>query len=193
VYNFYNAKGVKGEFTPIISPTQLNPLTDRTEFIDLAPKWYGGILNSLTYKNFSLDFLVTLTDRMGPDFLGFQSFSPGFSNMNFPVDIVNRRWMKPGDVTSVPKASAGILGLLDQFNFVNSTGAYSNATYARLQNLSFSYRLPSSLVQRAHLSSFSVYIAGQNLLTISNTASWIPRTCKADTCLLCAYSPAALT
>lgn len=179
VYNFYNAKGVKGEFTPFLSPVQLNPLTDRTEFIDLAPKWYGGILNSLTFKNFSMDFLVTLTDRMGPNYLGFQSFSPGANNTNIPVDIANQRWMKPGDITSVPKATAGAIGFLDQANFINSTGAYSNATYARLQNLSFSYRLPSKLVQQAHLSSLSVYVAGQNLLTISKYGNLDPENMQA--------------
>ena len=179
VYNFYNAKGVKGEYTLIFSPVQLNPITDKTEFIDLAPKWYGGILNSLAYKNFGIDFLVTLTDRIGPNYLGFQSFSPGLSNTNFPVDLVNRRWMKPGDITNVPKASAGIASLLDQFNFIQSTGAYTKATYARLQNLSLSYHLPSRMIQQAHMASLSVYVAGQNLLTISKYGDLDPENMQA--------------
>ena len=167
VYNFYNAAGTKGEYTPFLSPTQLNPLTDRNQFVDVAPKFYGGILNSFTYKNFSMDFLVTVTDRMGPNYEGQQSFPLGLVDQNGPTDIASRRWMKPGDVTSVPKASTSFLGLLDQFNFINSTGAYSNATYARLQNLSVSYRLPSRLIRRARVSGMSVYLAGQNLLTVS--------------------------
>jgi TonB-dependent starch-binding outer membrane protein SusC len=167
VYNFYNAQGVKGEYTPFFSPVQLNNITDRTQFIDLAPKWYGGIGNTLTYKNISLDFFVTLIDRMGADYLGTQTFSPGFANTNFPLDLANRRWMKPGDITTVPKATAGVIGFLDQGTFQSSTGAYSNATYARLQNCSVSYKLPSKLVRQAHLASLSVYVAGQNLLTIT--------------------------
>jgi TonB-dependent starch-binding outer membrane protein SusC len=167
VYNFYNAQGVKGEFTPAFSPVYLNDITDRTQFTDLAPKWYGGIGNTLTYQNISLDFLVSLTDRMGPDYLGLQTLEPGAANTNYPVDLANRRWMKPGDITTIPKATAGIIGFLDQDNFVNSTGAYSNATYARLQNCSVSYHLPSKLAGKAHLASLSVFVAGQNLLTIS--------------------------
>ncbi|HXB06769.1 MAG TPA: SusC/RagA family TonB-linked outer membrane protein [Puia sp.] len=166
-YNFYNAAGQKGEFTPFLSPVTLNSQTDRTEFVDRAPKWYGGILNTLSYKNFSMDFLVSVTKRMGPNYLGFQSFSPGTPNTNIPVDIANMRWRKPGDVTTVPKATQGLLGFLDQANFLASTGAYSNATYARLQNLSVSYRLPARLVRKAHMSALSVYVAGQNLLTVS--------------------------
>jgi TonB-linked SusC/RagA family outer membrane protein len=167
VYNFYNAAGVKGEYEPIFSPTQLNPLTDRNQFVDRAPKWYGGILNSFTYKNFSLDFLVFVTKRIGPNFEAFQSFAPGTANTNIPVETFNKRWMKPGDITTVPKATAGIGGFLDQNTFISSTGAYSDATYARLQNLSLGYRLPAALVQRMHLTTLGFYVAGQNLLTVS--------------------------
>ena len=166
-YNFYNAAGQKGEFTPLLSSSQLNPQTDRNVFVDRAPKWYGGILNTLSYKNFSMDFLVSVTKRIGPNYLAYQSFSPGTPNTNFPVDIANKRWMKPGDVTWVPKATQGLKGFLNQANFLASTGAYSDATYARLQNLSFSYRMPERLVRKAHMSTLSVYVAGQNLLTVS--------------------------
>jgi TonB-linked SusC/RagA family outer membrane protein len=167
VYNYYNADGVKGDYTPFLSPKQLNPLTDRTEFIDLAPKYYGGILNSFTYKNISLDFLISVTKRMGTNYLAFQAFPLGWANVNYPKDIADKRWMKEGDITDVPKASAGVAALVSQGQFTNSTGAYSNATYARLQNLSISYRLPAKLIQRARMSGLSIYAAGQNLYTIS--------------------------
>ena len=167
VYNFYNAAGQKGEYTPFLSPVQLDPVKDRTEFVDRAPKWYGGILNTLTYRNFSLDFLISVTNRMGPNYLAYSSYPLGWSNTNIPVDIAEKRWMKPGDLTTVPKASAGIKGLLDQGNFINSTGAYSDATYARLQNLSLGYRLPARLIQKWHMTNLAVYVAGQNLLTVS--------------------------
>ena len=167
VYNYVNADGVKGDYTPFLSPKQLNPNTDRTEFVDLAPKYYGGILNSFTYKNFSLDFLVTVTNRMGTNYLAFQAYPLGWANVNYPKDIADRRWMKEGDVTDVPKASGGVAALVSQGQFTNSTGAYSNATYARLQNLSVSYRLPAKLISRARMTGLSIYAAGQNLYTIS--------------------------
>lgn len=181
VYNFYNAQGVKGEYNPYAStnPAYLNYITDRTQFIDLAPKWYGGILNTLTYKNISMDFLVTLTDRTGPNYLGFQPFDPGYFNVNYPVDLAGKRWMKPGDITTVPKATASANSLGDQGNFISSTGAYSNATYARLQNLSLSYRFTSKLATRAHMTSLSVYVAGQNLLTISKYGDLDPENMSA--------------
>ena len=167
VYNFYNADGVKGDYTPFLSPKQLNATTDRTEFVDMAPKYYAGILNSFTYKGISMDFLITVTNRIGPNYLAFQTYPLGTFNVNYPKDIADKRWMKEGDVTDVPKASAGAAAFLSQNNFVSSTGAYSRATYARLQNLSISYRLPAKLIQRARMAGLSVYAAGQNLYTIS--------------------------
>jgi hypothetical protein len=180
VYNFINAAGVKGEFMPILGPVQLNTNTDRNVFVDLAPKFYGGILNSFTFQHFSMDFLVTVMDRVGPNYLAFQTFPPGFSNANFPVDLVNKRWMKPGDVTDVPKASQGVNAFLDQFNFISSTGAYSDATYARLQNLSITYRLPERLIKHAHMAGCSVYVAGQNLLTVSKYGDLDPENMQAS-------------
>jgi TonB-linked SusC/RagA family outer membrane protein len=165
VYHFINADGVKGDFNPLVSPVFINNLKDRTEFINLAPKYYGGILNTFTYKNLSLDFLVSVTNRMGPSYLAFQSYAPGTFNVNFPVDIANKRWMKPGDMASVRKATVNDFS--NQNYFVNSTGGYTDATYARLQNLSIAYRLPGRLLKRARMSTLSMYAAGQNLYTIS--------------------------
>jgi len=167
VYNFINAAGTKGEFTPILSPTQLDPIKDKTEFIDMAPKYYGGILNSFTLGNFSMDFLVSITNKNGPNYEGQESFPMGVEIQNFPADYAAKRWRKKGDITTVPKATTNFLAFLDQNNFINSTGAYTNATYARLQNLSLSYRFAPRLVHKMHLSGLTVYVAGQNLLTIS--------------------------
>jgi len=114
-----------------------------------------------------MDFLITVTDRTAPSYLAFLTFTPGTNNTNIPADIAARRWRKPGDVASVMKATQGFNGYLGQVNFKNSTAAFSNSTYARLQNLSLSYRLPARMVRKAGMSAFSVYVAGQNLLTVS--------------------------
>jgi hypothetical protein len=103
---------------------------------------------------------------MGLNYLGSQFAAPGQFNVNMPVDLADKRWMKPGDIAELRKAS--LLGNQNQFNFIQSTGAIGNATYARLQNLSISYRLPGKLLQRAHMSAMSIHVAGQNLYTISN-------------------------
>jgi hypothetical protein len=87
--------------------------------------------------------------------------------------------MKPGDKTDVPKATQGFVGFLDQNNFIYSTGAYSNATYARLQNISITYRFPASILSHAGASLISVYLSGQNLLTVSKYGDLDPENMSA--------------
>jgi TonB-dependent starch-binding outer membrane protein SusC len=178
-YSFYDSAGVKGEYTPILSPAQLNPISDKTGFANLAPVWYGGITNSFTYKNLSMDFLVYVADKVGPNYLGFQTFPLGQFNTNWPKDLAARRWMKPGDKTNVPAATTNFISYLDQTNFIASTGAYTNATYARLQNLSISYHFPARIVHRVSASQITVFAAGQNLLTISKYGDLDPENMSA--------------
>lgn len=166
LYNFINAAGKKDAFQPLLSPTQLDNVADRTQYLDLAPKYFGGISNSFRYKNFNLDVFFNFTNRVGKTLLGSQTFLAGFFNQNGSTVWLNR-WQKPGDVTNVPKVSQSIFGYFNQANFTQSTGAYENATYARLANLSLSYSLPNDLLKRYKVSGLSVFIQGQNLLTIS--------------------------
>lgn len=164
-YNFTNKAGVSGPFQVIGGPS-LSTSTDKTEFVDLSPKYYGGITNTVSYKGLSLSFSFSVTNRMGKNFLGQQSFGPGFSNTNTSTASL-QRWQNPGDIATVQKASAGLTALFTQSNFTNSTGAYSNATYARLNNVNINYAIPLKLLSKAHISAMNIYLAGQNLLTIS--------------------------
>jgi hypothetical protein len=87
--------------------------------------------------------------------------------------------MKPGDKTTVPKASQSFFALLDQSNFVTSTGAYSNATYARLQNVSITYRFPQGVAHHAGAALVSIFVSGQNLLTVSKYGDLDPENMSA--------------
>ena len=41
------------------------------------------------------------------------------------------------------------------------------AAYARLENVNISYMFSPSVLKKAHISAMTVYVQGQNLLTIS--------------------------
>ena len=58
-YNFTNKAGTTGPFQVIGGPS-LSTSTDKTEFVDLAPKYYGGITNNISYNGFSLSFSFRL-------------------------------------------------------------------------------------------------------------------------------------
>jgi TonB-linked SusC/RagA family outer membrane protein len=164
-YNFFNAKGEQGEFYPVISPQQLTD-EDKTQNIDLAPKYIGGLQNNISWKGFTLQVLFTFINRMGLGFQGQQLGAPGAFDFNFPESVL-RRWQKKGDITDVPRASAGLLSRVSILTYENSTGAYEKAAYARLRNLYLAYSFTSGWLKKTGLTGLTVYVQGENLLTIS--------------------------
>ena len=164
-YQFINAQGVKGSFRPFLDPIPLG-FNDHTQFLDLAPKYYGGWQNSLRYKRFTIDLLFTFVNRVGLTFQGRQLTVPGLFDINASTMALGR-WRKSGDRAEVAAASEGINALANQFNFTSSTGAYGKAGYARLANLNIGYSFTGAVLERSHISSMRVYLAGQNLLTIT--------------------------
>ena len=162
-FSFTNAKGVTGDYNAI-SLSQ----TDKTQFIDLAPKFFGGFQNSFTYRQFTLDVTFTFTDRIGKNALSQSSAPVGYFDINGTTDWL-RRWQKPGDKTDMPRVSSNVFYTFFGLNtYGSSTGAYTNATYARLQNLSFRYHFDPRLLNRMHIRDCTIYLQGQNLLTISH-------------------------
>ncbi|HEY6902367.1 MAG TPA: hypothetical protein VI233_17040, partial [Puia sp.] len=165
LYFFTNAKGVNGSFLPFFT-TGLSQ-TDRTVNIDLQPKYYGGIENTFSYKGFSLDVFFYIQRRVGLNYLGQQVGIPGILDLVPTTDWVNA-WQKPGDITNLPRVTQNPLNAFVQAqNFTQSTGAYETITYARLQNLAFTYNFQPAFLKKAKVTAMSVFVRGQNLLTIS--------------------------
>ncbi|MGA9649274.1 SusC/RagA family TonB-linked outer membrane protein [Pedobacter sp.] len=160
-YAFINAAGKKDSFLG-----QLND-NDRTVNVDLSPKFYGSISNTLSYKTFALDFTFSFVNKMGRNFQGQLTTLPGFFNSNTTSWALGR-WQKPGDLTDVPKATTNLLSnLLGQNNFSRSSGAFERIIYAKLQNITLSYGFPKKMLSRINVSNLRLTLQGQNLLTIS--------------------------
>ena len=89
------------------------------------------------------------------------------------VDALNR-WRKPGDIVNLPKASLTTDGA-DYRTYRLSSAMWGDASYIRLKNLSLRYDL-SKLVKRYKLNNLSVYVLGQNLITITSYDGFDPET-----------------
>ena len=76
--------------------------------------------------------------------------------------------------------STNIFDGLNRLNyFRTSTGAYTDATYARLQNVSFRYRFGQEFLKKIHVKDLTIYLQGQNLLTISKFGGLDPENLSA--------------
>lgn len=131
------------------------------------PVFYGGLQNSLTFKNWQLHLLLQFTRQMGTD--------PVLSGFTLTGDMTNQprslltNWQTPGDKVlfqkhtqsfGTPATNAAIL-------VFQSGAALTNASYARLKNLSLSYTLPASLAKKLKMDNCQLYIQGQNLVTMT--------------------------
>ena len=175
-FSFTSAKGVTYDWQNTSSLTT----TDMTQWINTAPKFYGGFTNSFTYKQFALDVMFSFTDRMGYNWLAQTPLLFGYFDFNGSTQWM-KRWQKPGDKTSVPKLSTSFFtDLLSQSTFHQSNGAYTNATYARLQNLSFRYNFTKEMLKKMHMKGCMLYFQGQNLLTISKFGGLDPENLSAS-------------
>lgn len=172
-YNFTNAKGVAGDY--IVGLTQ----ADKTEFMDLSPKYFGGFQNSFSYKQLSLDIAFTFSSRTARSFLGQNIDVFGPAEKNGPA-IWLKRWQKPGDHAELPKLTTSYEGNFRYWNFQSSTGAYEDATYARLQNLSLRYNLSPEISKKLKVKNLVVYFQAQNLLTISKFGGLDPENLDAS-------------
>ena len=150
-------------------------IEDRKTVVDLQDRFRGGVQNTLIYKGFSLSFLFRFEDKIGSNYLrDVTSRGPG-SFQNHSTEFLNR-WQNPGDNTTLARYSQAGTGATSFSNVKITNFVYSNASFVRLQNVSFSYSFSESLLHRANVNALTVFVQGQNLFTISDYLGWDPET-----------------
>jgi TonB-dependent starch-binding outer membrane protein SusC len=155
-------------------PTSNAGEQDRTVFLNTSPDWYGGIQNSISYKGFSIDFLIQVTKQNASDVLQFGP-RPGFFSAtispplgNQPISVMGR-WQKPGDITSYQRYTTTA-------NTDGGDRAFRDASFVRMKNASVSYQLPATMIQKIKLEQLRLYANGQNLFTITRYQGLDPET-----------------
>ena len=158
VFQFFDSKG---------SLTSAPTYIDDQKFINnTSPKFYGGLNNSFTYKNFQLEFLFQFVKQTGRTYL--PNVPPGMM-LNLTQEAFTDRWHTSGDKSlgqmvtqswASPATSA-------YYYFIQSDGAYTDASFIRLKNVSFSFNFPQKWISYLHLQNGRIYLTGQNLLTIT--------------------------
>ncbi|WP_228527481.1 SusC/RagA family TonB-linked outer membrane protein [Pararhodonellum marinum] len=136
---------------------------------DPNPKFIGGITNTLTFKNFDLNFLFQ--GVYGNDIFdgGGGFFAANGDWFDNSTRDQMARWQNPGDITAVPQARLG------ECNGCQASSRYlSDGSYLRLRTLTIGYTIPTPVLERMKLSSARIYLTGLNLLTFTNYRGWDP-------------------
>ena len=132
------------------------------------PKFYGGLTNNLTYKNFNFNFMFQFVEGID---LYWESgeiiANSGYGLYNQTSDQLDR-WYAPGDESSNPKLNPA----LETPN--PSSRWIVDGSYIRLKTVTLSYNIP------VNFGSLSVYVGGQNLLTFSDYPGYDPDVSYSD-------------
>ena len=142
---------------------------------------YGGLQNSMKYKQFNLDFLFAFSKQNGRNYRTTVPINAGrrlvSSTLTNQPSVVLTRWQKPNDETNVQR-----FGTTSVTNSANTASrdfgntSVVDASFIKLRNVSLSYSLPKRLLSKIKLSDLSISLQGQNIFTITKYVGLDPET-----------------
>jgi len=135
------------------------------------PSYRFSIENVLRYKNWELKMFIN-SIQGGKDYYyeqpGRRLANPDniYQNNSFKFDY----WTPEN-----PNARYRQIGMFSPV-LGNEFSPYIQRSFVRLQNLTLSYRLPSTILKKIGINNFKIYATGTNLLTFTDWDGWDPET-----------------
>jgi len=137
---------------------------DRSILGQTAPKWTGGLTNTFTYKNLSLNvFINTVQGALREN-----------SQLRVAGDEAGRRNSPSVIGYWTPENKSNEFRSLGNNSNRYGYGFPSDASFTRLKDVTLSYTLPGSFVEKIGIGNVQVYASGRNLYTWTNWVGWDP-------------------
>jgi TonB-linked SusC/RagA family outer membrane protein len=140
---------------------------DRTIVGNTSPNYRFSIYNGLTYKNFSLSFLINSVQGGGKNNYYLGENSPSLNpNYSFPdrLNIPDINYWTPDNPTNTTP--------IINYKAKYFHGMYQDRSFVRLQDVTLAYTLkPSRFMGQ---SSLKIYVSGKNLYTWTKWTGWDP-------------------
>lgn len=142
---------------------------DQSKIGSPIPNWLFGVQSNVSYK--SLEFSVLFQGVQGNDIYNQLAMrAQSGTNLFNKFASVKSRWSGAGTSDTEPRVH-----ISDPNNNVRVSDRWvEDGSYVRLKNVQIAYSLPSSLIQKAGLSSLRLYMTAQNLFTITRYAGFDP-------------------
>ena len=150
----------------------ITPQDDRQILGRTEQAYQFGIQNTLRYRDFTLKFFIKSIQGGSDGYLGENN--PWSGPYNTLGNAQSSNWFaeidywtpaNPGATYRVP----GDFAAIDQNRFFSRS-------FVRLQDISLSYNLNETLVNRIGLQGAKIFVSGKNLLTLTNWEGWDPET-----------------
>jgi TonB-linked SusC/RagA family outer membrane protein len=153
---------------------------DLTTIGNSSPKFVFGWSNSMSYKNFTLTFLIQ--GSYGNDLFNATRIRTEGPTAGASPNLKNR-WTINNQDTDVPaftdQLTRDAAGLTSKVNlgksaYNRSSRWLEDGSYARLKNVTFGYNLPKSLVSKVGLQNLRTFVTVTNLFTLTNYSGYDP-------------------
>lgn len=128
------------------------------------PRFFGGITNTFTYKQFSLNVLITYALKYVMNDNYAQSSQGTYVNRISQLAFLESQkvWNHQGQTD----ATDPMLYYLSNTTFYGSSKYIHDGSHARLRSVRVSYELPYSLLKKAKINGVTVYASADNLYTL---------------------------
>ncbi len=167
----YEAMGVDAQtglytFKDVNEDGSINILDQQTP-VFVGQHYYGGLNNTITFRNVQLDILFQFSKQSKLNFINIFSSSPGNGLGNQP-DWVTGQWQQPNDVAQYQMFNQNTTVQQAYDKERSSTAGISDGSYIRLKNISLSYELPTLWSKKILMEQARVFVQAQNLLTFTH-------------------------
>jgi hypothetical protein len=148
---------------------------DRTVIGNPWPKFMYGLTLNLSYGQF--DFSAFFQGVQGNDVMNILRYDTeaGTGYYNAPEGYLQKAWNGPGTSNEYYKISQNA-GL----NTNVSEHFVEDGSYLRLKNAQLGYNFPEGWLRAAHISDLRLYVAAQNLVTITKYSGLDPEMGSTD-------------
>lgn len=147
---------------------------DRIALGNINPDWYGGFINKIRYKNFSLSSLISV--QAGGE---YYSYGRGY-RLFFGTDERSLTGRENGIIEegineftgfqNEAPTSAMLKQFTDIFSNQVATDIILDATNVKLREVALSFELPKKMLKNTFVQSASLSAVGRNLLFLYNAA-----------------------
>ncbi|WP_075589806.1 SusC/RagA family TonB-linked outer membrane protein [Labilibacter marinus] len=144
---------------------------ERVRMGTALPDFYGGLTNSLNYKDFDLSFYFyySIGNQIYNDDYAASMHDGTQAGNNLATDALDA-WTPDNRYTNVPRY---VTNGIDEGNQMSSR-FLEDASYLRLKNITLGYTLPQSFAARLHLQGLRAFISGENMFTLTKFKGFDP-------------------
>ena len=128
-----------------------------------VPKYYGGLTNRFTYKNWELSFMFVYNfgNKMRNECETLEYGRPTSNLLN----SFDRRWRQAGDElkTDIPAWTPQVNSMANFDLYYYSDRNILDASYIKLRDLSLAYKVPTTFCKKLHVEGLRILLSVGNL------------------------------